>query len=134
PKKIPYEPSKKLTPSLACFRAAITNGSRLLNDLDQRSTWARRLRDLIAAHVEDLGGATELSSTEMVLVRRCSMLLLQCELLEQQFADNDGVASPKSLETYQRCTNTLRRTAEALGLKRRPRDVTPTLGEILRGG
>ena len=62
------------------------------------------------------------------------MLSLQAELMEQQFAQaEDGVAPLKALETYQRITNTLRRTLESLGLQRRAKDVTPTLASYLNG-
>jgi hypothetical protein len=61
------------------------------------------------------------------------MLTLQLELMEQRFAVNEnGEASAKQLETYQRVTNTLRRTLESLGLQRRQHDVTPTLSAYLR--
>src|SRR5262245_36333813 len=106
-------------------RAAISNGTTILTDIDHRSAWMRRLRDLIAAHSSDLGGHDALSEAERVLIRRASMLGLQCELLEQRFAQNGGEAKPIQLDNYQRCTNTLRRTLESLGLRRRPRDVTP---------
>src|SRR5262245_9538391 len=113
---------------MACVRSAITNGTTLLADLDHRGAWARRLRDLIADHTADLGGADAVSQAEKVLVRRAAMLTLQLELQEQRFALNDGgEATGKQIEIYQRTTNTLRRTLEALGLQRRARDVTPAV-------
>jgi hypothetical protein len=112
------------------LRLAITNGTRMLADLDHRGAWARRLKDLIGGQVADLGGEEMVSEAEKVLVRRAAMLTLQLELMEQRFAANEaGEASPKQIETYQRCTNTLRRTLESLGLKRRAKDLTPTLEE-----
>jgi hypothetical protein len=112
--------------TLRKVRAAISNGSELLADLDHRCQWARRLRDLIADHTSDLGGAGAISQAEKLLIRRASMLALQLELQEQSFAKNEGgQAGAKQLETYQRCVNTLRRTLEALGLQRRARDVSP---------
>lgn len=46
-------------------------------------------------------------------LRRVAMLALQLELMEQRFAANEGgEASAKQLETYQRTTNTLRRTLD----------------------
>jgi hypothetical protein len=60
------------------------------------------------------------------------MLTLQCEMMERRWAnDAAGEASPKALETYQRCVNTLRRALEALGLQRRAKDVTPSLAEYV---
>ena len=119
--------------SLSRSRSAITNGSHLLADLDHRGAWARRLRDLISLHLSDLGGEDHVSESEKVLVRRCSMLTLQLELMEQNFAKNEGgEATAPQIEAYQRCTNTLRRTLESLGLQRRQRDITPTIEDIAR--
>jgi hypothetical protein len=52
------------------------------------------------------------------------VITVQLEQLEVKFAD--GTATEHMLETYQRCTNTLRRTLETLGIKRRPRTVEQT--------
>lgn len=116
--------------SLACFRSALTNGSALIlgrngKSLDARSAWARRLRDLVAAHVSDCGGADNLSEAERTLVKRSAMLTLQLEFMEASFAEQDGVATETQIASYQRVVNTLRRTLESVGLQRRARDVTP---------
>src|SRR5262245_24752189 len=42
-------------------RSRITNGSALLPSVDGRSTWARRLRDLVELHLHDLGGRDAVS-------------------------------------------------------------------------
>jgi hypothetical protein len=47
--------------TLRRLRSAISNGSSLLADCDHRSAWMRRLKDLIADHVSDLGGAEALT-------------------------------------------------------------------------
>jgi hypothetical protein len=60
----------------------------------------RRLRDLIADHISDLGGQDLISSAEMILVRRAAMLTLQLEMMEQRWAQNEGEAGPKSIQTY----------------------------------
>ena len=104
------------------LRSSISNGSSLLAHLDHRSAWARRFADLIS----DLGGVDAVSPAKKVLVRRAAMMTLQLELLEQRFALNDcGEATKEQIETYQRTTNTLRRTLETLGLEPQARDVTP---------
>jgi hypothetical protein len=121
-------------PPLSRLRSAISNGSALfLEDFDRRGAWARRLQDLIADHTNDLGGIEAVSTAEQVLIRRAAMLCLQCELLEQRFAqDEHGEASAKAFDMYQRATNTLRRTLESLGLQRRQKDVTPSLSRYLK--
>lgn len=114
-------------------RSGVTNGSRLHIELrDKNSPWARRLRDLLALMVSDLGGADNCSEAEKSLVRRASMLTLQLELMEQKWAQNGGEASDKSLITYQRVANSLRRILESIGLKRRSRDITLSLDQYLR--
>jgi hypothetical protein len=119
--------SKPLKPSLACFRSSITNGSALLHDVDGRSATMRRLRDIVQAHVSDLGGPALLSEGQTALLRRAALLQLQTEMLETKFAANEGAASREELETYQRISNTLRRLLESLNLHtgRKARDVTP---------
>ena len=86
---------------------------------------------MIADQVSDLGGADMISSAEMILIRRAAMMCLQAELQEQSWAENGGEASPRQLDGYARNASSLRRILESLGLRRRPRDVTPSLGEYL---
>ena len=107
----------------------------MLRDVDGRKAWCRRLRDLVADHVSDMGGLDHLSTAELVLVKRAAMLTVQLEMQECQFAEQDGMATTQQMDSYGRALNTCRRTLEALGLKRRAKDVSgPTLGEILREG
>jgi hypothetical protein len=87
---------KRSAPNPACLRSAISNGSSLLVGVDERSAWCRRLRDLIGDHVSDLGGADNISSAEMILIRRASMLCLQLELMESRWAANEGEASAQT--------------------------------------
>lgn len=129
------EPPRSVTPAVVkrTRRSRVTNGRSLYVTLqDNNSVVARRLRDLISLHVSDLGGPDAISESEKALVRRASMLILQCELLEQRWAVNGGEASDKSLNTYQKTTGALRRVLQTLGLGRRARDVTPTLGALIR--
>jgi hypothetical protein len=87
-------------------RSAIANG-KLLPGVDQRSSWVRRCRELIADHTADLGGERNTSSAERSLVRRCAVLTTELERLEVKFA-LAGEASAEDLHLYQRMTNTLR--------------------------
>jgi hypothetical protein len=106
---------------------------QLLPGIDGRSAWTRRARDLISAHLADLGGIDNTSAAERSLIRRAAVLTTELERMERQFA-LDEQASPNDLETYQRCANSLRRLLEAVGLQRRARDVGPSLSDILRRG
>jgi hypothetical protein len=105
-------------------RSRVGNGSALLSgDVDQRSVWCRRLKELISDHIGDLGGEANTSVAERSIVRRASTLEVELELLECRFAQ-DGQASALDLDLYQRCSGNLRRLLEAVGLQRRARDVT----------
>jgi len=133
-KKLPeLNGSKIAPPARLTRRSSVTNGKRLFIALkDGDSPWSRRLHDLIALHVADLGGASAISESEKMLVRRASMLCLQCELLERKWVkNNEGEASEKSLLLYQRCVGSLRRCLKTLGLQRRSRDITPSLDAYL---
>ena len=116
--------------SISKLRSAVTNGSQLLVGCDHRSARMRRLKDLIGGHVADLGGRDLISEAEFCLVRRAAILTLELELLEAKFEAHDG-AKVQELECYQRVASSLRRLLESLGLRRRQRDVTPSLGDIL---
>jgi hypothetical protein len=105
-------------------RSRVTNGNELLPGVDGRSWYARRARDLGCLFVSDLGGLEAASEAEKAIVRRASILCVELENLEVRFA-KDGAAQPDALDLYQRTSNSLRRLLESLGLRRRPRDVTP---------
>jgi hypothetical protein len=125
---------KRTTVSLAAFRSAVTNGSSVLLNVDGRSAWMRRFRDLIAAHEADLGGRDVLSEGQRAIIRRAALLQCQLELMEGRFAQNDsGEVSVKSLEAYQRSSSTMRRLLESLGLHegRKARNITPSLGALI---
>jgi hypothetical protein len=82
-----------------------------------------------ALHLADLGGSEAVSAAEASIVRRIACLTVELERLELDFA-TAGEQLPAKLDQYQRCANTLRRLLEAVGLRRRPKDVT-SLADIL---
>jgi hypothetical protein len=103
-------------------RSRITNGSALLPGVDGRSAWIRRCKDVIAAHVSDLGGEDNCSSAERSIIRRASVMTVELERLESKFAQA-GEASERDLDLYIRAAGNLRRLLEAIGLHRRQREV-----------
>jgi hypothetical protein len=105
-------------------RSRITNGSALLTGVDGRSAWVRRCKDIIEAHLSDLGGEDNTSAAERSIVRRASVLTVELERLEKRFA-LAGEANPEQLDLYQRTAANLRRLLESVGLERRSKDVTP---------
>ena len=112
-------------------RSRITNGSALLPGIDGRSAWVRRCRDIITAHLSDLGGEDNTSAAERSIVRRASVLTVELEHMEAAFAVA-GEASPEAIELYARCASNLRRLLESVGLQRRAKVVGPTLGDLIR--
>src|SRR5258708_1242078 len=113
-------------------RSRITNGSALLQGVDGRSPWVRRCKDVIAAHLSDLGGVDNTSAAERSIIRRASVLTVELERLEARFALAEQ-ASPEDLDLYQRTAGNLRRLLEAVGIQRRPRNLTPNLKDYLEG-
>jgi hypothetical protein len=103
----------------------------LVQNVDGRSCWVRRFRDLNALHLSDLGGEDRASQAEKAIVRRVACLVVELEHLEMNFAEA-GQATGNQLELYGRTANSLRRLLEVIGWQRRPKDVTPTLDQYLR--
>jgi len=120
-----YRRRKRVVLTASRVRSAITNGLAILKDVDHRSAWMRRLRDLMRAHESDLGGYDTLSEGQKALVRRIAMIEVQLEMLEHHFAENNGSAGRLDLEVYQRCSNSMRRLLESLDLNegRKARDI-----------
>ena len=117
-------PTSKRTPQPGDKRygqSRITNGSALLPGIDGRNAWVRRCKDVIAAHLGDLGGADNTSAAERSLIRRAAVLTTELEQIEVKFATNTAAAD--DLDLYQRTAGNLRRLLEAVGIKRVPRDV-----------
>jgi hypothetical protein len=103
----------------------------LIPSVDGRSAIARRWHDLIYLHTSDLGGEDNLGQAELSIIRRAATLTVELEHLEMKFALAEDGASESQLKTYQMTVNTLRRTLETLGLRRRAKDITPTLQEYI---
>lgn len=125
-------PRRRLTPSIERLRAvtarsAVSNGSRLLiGDIDYRSQFARRMHDLTASYISDLGGKDNLSEAQLAHVSLIVHLQLQTELMAARFATNgNNEASKTMLDMYLRASGALSRLLRAIGLKRKARDVTP---------
>ena len=115
-------------------KSIITNGTKLLPGIDGRSPWVRRCKDVIALHVGDLGGADNCSAAERSIIRRAATLTVELERLESKFAQAELRAEADDLDLYVRASGNLRRFLEAVGLKRRQRDVTPSLQDIIGEG
>jgi hypothetical protein len=91
-------------------KSRITNGA-LLSGTDGRSAWVRRCKDVIGAHLSDLGGEANTSAAERSLVRRASVLTVELERLEARFA-LAGEADADQIDLYARTAGSLRRNVE----------------------
>jgi hypothetical protein len=87
---------------------------------------ARRFHDILSGITGDLGGRSELTTGEMQLAKRAAYISMHCEVMEQHPAP-----STADLAVYGTLTSHLGKTLRLLGLKRVPKDVTPTLRDYL---
>lgn len=92
-----------------------------LDDLDGRTKQYRDAKVMIADLIGDLGGADRVTTAERALVERAALLSAMCQHLEATWLAGNKIFAPE----YASLTNTLRRVLLALGLERRPRDVSP---------
>jgi hypothetical protein len=110
-------------------RSAVSNGSQLFigDAIDGRSKEARRFRDVLAQILDDLGGVERLSEGQKQLARRAALMSLECEKLEAKAVAGEEI----DLEAFGKLTDRIGRAFQRLGLKRQPRDVTPSLAQYL---
>lgn len=113
-------------------RTRLTNGAVVVAGVDGRTAWARRYKDVVALHAGDLGGPDAMSEAEKALVKRAATLVVELERLESRFASAEKPPTERELDLYSRLAGGLRRLLETVGLRRRPRDVTPSIGVYLR--
>src|SRR5690348_12784194 len=90
----------KVDISKARLRSAISNGKHVLADVDHRGPEMRRLKDLLADHVSDLGGPDQITHAEKLLASRASMIAVLCEMSERTFITNKLKVHPRELEAY----------------------------------
>jgi hypothetical protein len=89
-------------------------------------TVIRRFHNILTGITGDLGGRSALSTGEFQLARRAAYISMHCEKMEQHPAP-----STADLALYGTLTAHLARALKLLGLRRVPKDVTPTLGDYL---
>lgn len=99
-------------------RSGVANGSALLPGVDGRTVWSRRLYDIIAALVDDMGGPDAISHAQFLTAKSAAHIALSLEQMEARFA-NEGSVATADLMSYQTSANSLRRLLEALGIKRK---------------
>jgi hypothetical protein len=104
------------------------NAATLFVDIDGRTAWGRRYRDVVAALVDDAGGLSSLTELRYVLIRRVAALVLEAERMEVSLANGEKI----DVDLLARISSHIRRMSETIGLDRVARDVTPSLSDIIR--
>jgi hypothetical protein len=115
-------------------RSRIANGTMFLPKTDGRSIWARLMRDTFESLLVHCGGADMVSETQRLIARRVGTLEAELVFLEDKFAATraaGGEPDMAQLDLYGRLADRQRRLADPLGWQRTPRDVSPTLAELL---
>ncbi len=100
-----------------------------VGEVDGRTRAARHYRQALTEYVEDRGGADVVSRAELDLARRGAGVATLCSAFEAELVSGADV----DIDRYLAAANTLSRLCSKLGLRRRGRDVTPGLPEILAG-
>lgn len=113
-------------------RSRVTNGSKLGSEMDGRTVWARRLRDLIELYSSDIGDIDSIPHSKRSLVRRAAVLTVELERAEVGFAEK-GEADPAALTAYQTTANSLRRILESLDLKVTVKQASD-IAKVIEGG
>jgi hypothetical protein len=108
-------------------RSAITNGRDLLEGIDGRCLLARRYRDISLAIASDQGGADRLSETRLQLIRRFAAAACLAEQLEAKLVRGEQV----DIQEHSLLVSTMLRVAQRIGIDRRAKNITPTLGDYL---
>lgn len=105
----------------------VTAKTLFTGEIDGRSIWARRYRDLVCSYVDDAGGLAVLSELRVSLIRRLAALTVEAERLETDLASGRTV----DIDLLARLSSHIRRIAETIGLDRAVKDVTPSLSDII---
>jgi hypothetical protein len=113
--------------ALPTTRSRVSNGTRLLENVDGRSSSARRFRDLTQAYSNELGG--ELSEAERSLVRQAVALQLQAERMQEAIVRGEPVDADQLIRVSSTSKRLLGIIADKTG-KRKPA-AGPTLAEYL---
>jgi hypothetical protein len=100
----------------------VTTGRNLfVEGGDGRSAWALRWKDLILAHVADLGGPDILSEAQISIIRRASAMECELEAMEGRMSEGQAVDT----DVYGRLTSRLCRMLELVGIKRLAKPIDP---------
>lgn len=113
-------------------RSKLGNGSAtLLGAKDERSVYVRRIKEIVADHVDDRGGVESMSASEKSLIRRVAVMTIELEKLETRFAEDPSVGE-RTLDLYSRTAGNLGRLLDRLGIKRKEQQPLTIAGHLAR--
>lgn len=98
-----------------------------LADLDGRTRAAQAVKQTITAIEGDLGGGDHLSTAEQQIIKRAAITGGMLEDLAARWL----MGEPVDPGTYATLSNAERRLLETVGLKRRARDIVPSLASYI---
>lgn len=99
-----------------------------LTDLDGRGAAAKRVVELYSQYISDQGGEQDCSVGQRSLAMQAAVT----QAMAEDFAGRWALGQEINVDTYNTTVNLHRRLVMTLGLRRVPRDVGPTLGDLLR--
>jgi hypothetical protein len=99
----------------------------VLQNVDGRTSIARRYKDIFSAILVDQGGEDRCAEARIQLVRRFAAAACLAEQLETNLANGVQV----SISEHALLCSTLSRLAARIGIDRIPRNVSPSLSEYL---
>jgi hypothetical protein len=105
----------------------VTAGRKLFLNTDGNTAWSRLAEDLVAAHIQDLGGMENLSTAQLALVKYAAA----CEAELEKMASRMSRGEVVDIDRFTRTLSHLRRVFESVGIKRVPRDVQQTVEQYL---
>ena len=98
-----------------------------LDDLDRRTRACKQALSLRDGFLSDLGGEDYASTAQRELAQRAAILGAMLEDQEARYLQGE----PVELAEFCTLVNAQRRVLSDIGLDRRQRDVTPSLGEYI---
>ncbi len=108
-------------------RSRVSNATVLMDRVDGRSALARRFRDILAQIVVDQGDSG-ISEAKMALIRRFCATVIMAEAIETELVEGREV----NVEKHALLVSSLVRLAGRIGIDRKARDISPSLGDYLR--
>ncbi len=108
-------------------RSKLSNGSWLLEGVDNRSATGRRYRDLCMSLADDLGGAEKLTEPQRAQIRQLAAITVESEKLQAAIVKGENIDH----EALVRLTNLSARLVKQLDIRPAGKTRKRTQAEIL---